>query len=240
VKRLFFFCAMLTPLGACLGITVDVGTTPRDAGLDTRAREEERGAPLVPSADSGDAPVDADDPLHACGASGRIDRVGTAKELVDRLIGSWAQCGGPPTSPLPCAPPAKFWGIRFSRYSRFEGRFVLLGTDDLGSEYVEQPPPCGRGAFKIWAGSFGDGAVPQLVDGAVPDDDAGHVMQPSQYVPLDDTDFRNGLQLHLVLENGFEDYEDIDFEKDPERLYLAEIGNIRSGSYFARLKPREK
>lgn len=199
-------------LVGCWGLAIDVGTThvQPEAAVEAEAGVE------ASFSDGSDADAGTPSIAQECMASGQVDRFFTAKEVTARLVGRWGQCPGVTASPLPCPPQTKLWGIRFSA----DGTFALLGAQSEFSDYVDQPDACGRGLFKIYAPT------------AASEGGAG------QYVPLDDTALRNGLEVHLFPESGAVDVELPEFEHDPRRMYLREQGQVDSRGYFAPIPPR--
>ncbi len=199
-------------LSACWGMTIDVGTNDRDAAVPIADASEDTAPPVFSDAKP--------DPVAQCGASGQIERYFSAKELTDRLLGVWGECPHDGVTPLPCIPPTRHPGIRFEA----NGRFAILGTREAGADYIEMPAPCGPGTFKIFA----------LIQGGILDGAS------SEYVPLDDPTPRNGLEVHLFVDDGEFDIELVDFEKNPERLFMRERGNIATRAYYVRATTAEK
>jgi hypothetical protein len=201
---------------ACWSRTFDVGTTraPPDAEVDDGAAI---GDAVIDPHDALDGPAqDAPESAYGtCAASGKGDKFFTANELTNRLIGWWAQCPGVMVSPLPCSPSAPVWGIRFSA----DGTYALLGADTELATFVEQTDPCGLGTFRIYSPAIaGDGGA-------------------SQYVPLDDTQPRAGLEVHLFGQAAPLDVELPEFETEPRRMFLREQGQVGSAGYFSPIPP---
>lgn len=209
--RLACLAFALAPSLACWGTVVDVGATARAAEdaavVDARAPEDAAEAGVVR-------------PLAECRASGVVDRYFSAKELTDRILGGWAQCPEVVSSPLPCLPEAALWGIAF--YA--DATYAILGADREGEAYRVLPGECGSGTFRLF--------VPRTVDAGPAADGGG--AGTAQYVPLDDTVPRNGLEVHLFPEgSAVADVVLVDVEKEPRRLYLREQGSIDTRGYFA-------
>lgn len=208
-RRAFAFAAIAQAIAACWGGVFDVGTSTRaDAGADANA--------IVDASTDANAPADADAADARLSAFGNCLGIGarvypsSAKELVDRLVGHWVQCPDVQISPLPCEPDAAVSGIRLGA----DGTFAVLGAKSEYGPFVEEPSPC-RGTFKIWAPS--------------PGGEAG----AAKYVDFTDTQPRNGLEVHLFLDDGKQSVELPELYEDPQRMLLREQGALASGGFFA-------